>query len=241
MDNYNMATGPGRTYRYYPSSTAHSRPLYEFGFGLSLTTFHLTCRRHHPKEGKKRGRGGGGGEREGKDYPSLWYAFEREDDEIGRDGETVQRRQHGTGENGEIISEENILEEQEEEEEQVDEAMEDVNVFPLQFECLVKNTGERDGDAVVMVYHSTGEKIRAAADYPVPVSCSTFVCSVSFVFLSFFLSLSLSLSFPSFFLSFFLSLSLSLSLILVFLMFSTISTFSWTIFSPLLFSSFFII
>lgn len=157
MHNYHMATGPGRTYRYYPSARALSRPLYEFGFGLSLTTFHLTCRRHR-EEGKRRG--------ERKLASSLWYAFEREKGETEGEDEKVQRSLHGTGKKG-GIREEEISEED-------DEAMENVNYFPLTFECLVENTGARDGDAVVMVYHSAGETIRAAADYPVPVRWETF-------------------------------------------------------------------
>ena len=38
MTNYDMSQAPGRTYKYYTG-----KPLYEFGFGLSLTTFELEC------------------------------------------------------------------------------------------------------------------------------------------------------------------------------------------------------
>merc|ERR1719199_1641729 len=36
MVNYDMSAAPGRTYKYYQGS-----PLFNFGFGLSLTTFRL--------------------------------------------------------------------------------------------------------------------------------------------------------------------------------------------------------
>jgi len=38
MYNFNMTLSPGRTYRYYTGL-----PLFPFGFGLSLTTFSLSC------------------------------------------------------------------------------------------------------------------------------------------------------------------------------------------------------
>ena len=38
MTDFDMASGVGRTYRYYTG-----KPLYPFGFGLSYTQFHLTC------------------------------------------------------------------------------------------------------------------------------------------------------------------------------------------------------
>ena len=38
MTNYDMSKPPGRTYKYYQGT-----PLWPFGFGLSMTTFGLTC------------------------------------------------------------------------------------------------------------------------------------------------------------------------------------------------------
>eukprot|EP01052_Picozoa_sp_SAG31_P003185 SAG31_NODE_120_length_23892_cov_10.545623_14_plen_502_part_00 len=38
LNDFNMTTGPGRTYRYYKGN-----PLYEFGTGLSFTTFTFSC------------------------------------------------------------------------------------------------------------------------------------------------------------------------------------------------------
>ena len=38
MANYDMAKPPGRTYRYYTG-----KPLWDFGTGLSLTTFAMHC------------------------------------------------------------------------------------------------------------------------------------------------------------------------------------------------------
>ena len=35
--------GAPRRYKYYPSAAAQSTPLFEFGHGLSLTTFSMTC------------------------------------------------------------------------------------------------------------------------------------------------------------------------------------------------------
>ena len=39
----------------------------------------------------------------------------------------------------------------------------------LVVKCDVTNTGEREGDEVVMMFHSAGDAIRKAADYPVPL------------------------------------------------------------------------
>merc|ERR1719291_936181 len=36
MVNYDMSAAPGRTYKYY-----HGKPLFPFGYGLSLTTFQM--------------------------------------------------------------------------------------------------------------------------------------------------------------------------------------------------------
>jgi len=38
----------------------------------------------------------------------------------------------------------------------------------LQFSCQVGNTGSRDGDEVVQVYHSAGDDIRSKVNHPVP-------------------------------------------------------------------------
>merc|ERR1711959_658798 len=38
MTNYDMSKSPGRTYKYYTG-----KPLFEFGHGLSLTNFTVTC------------------------------------------------------------------------------------------------------------------------------------------------------------------------------------------------------
>ena len=40
MTDYNMSSAPGRTYRYYTG-----QPLFEFGHGLSYTTFVVACNR----------------------------------------------------------------------------------------------------------------------------------------------------------------------------------------------------
>jgi len=41
----NMTDAPGRTYRYYTGT-----PLYEFGYGLSYTTFEIKWISHEPKQ-----------------------------------------------------------------------------------------------------------------------------------------------------------------------------------------------
>ena len=90
MVNYDMSSTPGRTYRYYPTLDAKSKPLFEFGYGLSYTSFGLSCQ---------------------------------------------------SGENsGNIIT----------------------------VSCDVKNTGSREGDAVITVYHSASDHIRSTAIHPVP-------------------------------------------------------------------------
>ena len=95
MVNYDMSSNPGRTYRYYPTPAAKSKPLFEFGFGLSYTSFALACRRSSSSE----------------EY----------DDDV---------------------------------------------TFTVS--CDVENTGSREGDAVVMAYHSASESIRSTATHPVP-------------------------------------------------------------------------
>ena len=81
MTDYDMSSGPGRTYKYFPSEATKLRPLFPFGFGLSYTSFSLSCQIKHAGT-----------------YTAT---------------------------------------------------------------CQVKNTGDRDGDAVVLVYHSAGPAIRA--------------------------------------------------------------------------------
>ena len=93
MGNYDMSLPPGRTYKYYSG-----RPLFEFGSGLSLTTFSLDCHRL--------------------------------DQEAARGNSS------------------------------------------LAFSCDISNTGSRDGDEVLMAFHSAGQGIRAAAakaGHPVPI------------------------------------------------------------------------
>ena len=88
MTNYDMSKAPGRTYRYYTGT-----PLFEFGTGLSLTSFELSC---------------------------------------ARDERSASALAAGT-----VV-------------------------------CELANVGDREGDEVVMAYHSAGDEIRAAADHPVP-------------------------------------------------------------------------
>ena len=85
---YAMAHPPGRSYRYYTG-----KPLFEFGQGLSYTTFALAC--------------------------------------------TAPRLADGA----------------------------------YQLACEVRNTGTRDGDEVVQVYHAVGDAIRKAVTpvHPVPL------------------------------------------------------------------------
>merc|ERR1712034_71090 len=83
MTNYDMSKAPGRTYKYYTGT-----PLFEFGHGLSLTTFAMYC---------------------------------------------VQ------------------------------------TATKLTISCVLQNTGELDGDEVVMAFHSVGSTIRAKVDHPVPI------------------------------------------------------------------------
>lgn len=46
LSNYDMSAWPGRTYKYYSSGT----PLYEFGRGLSLTTFTIQCKQQQKQK-----------------------------------------------------------------------------------------------------------------------------------------------------------------------------------------------
>jgi hypothetical protein len=85
MTNFDMALPPGRTYRYYTG-----QPLFTFGYGLSYTTFSLSCK--------------------------------------NISGST-----------------------------------------PYTYSCTVTNTGNRDGDEIVMVYHSAGADIRKNAPHPIPL------------------------------------------------------------------------
>jgi len=84
MTDYDMSGGVGRTYKYYKG-----KPLFEYGTGLSYTTFAVAC---------SKAAGGGGG-----------------------------------------------------------------------VACDVTNTGDREGDEVVMMFHSAGDAIRRAATFPVPI------------------------------------------------------------------------
>ena len=93
MTNYDMARTPGRTYKYYPTSDAKSKPLYTFGYGLSYTTFILSCTKSSDRPGHR-----------------------------------------------------NLL----------------------TFTCVIKNTGEISGDAVVLVFHSASATVRDEAKHPVP-------------------------------------------------------------------------
>ena len=43
-----MSAYPGRTYKYYPSQPDLPAPLWKFGFGLSYTSFELTCQVAQP-------------------------------------------------------------------------------------------------------------------------------------------------------------------------------------------------
>jgi hypothetical protein len=85
ITNFDMSLPPGRTYRYYTGT-----PLFSFGYGLSYTTFSLSC--------------------------------------VNITGPTA-----------------------------------------YSYQCTVINTGNRDGDEIVMVYHSAGADIRKNASHPVPI------------------------------------------------------------------------
>jgi len=84
MTNYDMSKSPGRTYKYY-----QGEPLFEFGHGLSYTTFDLSC-----------------------------------DDSKDEDNS-------------------------------------------VKIKCSLSNSGDVDGDEVVMVFHSIGDNVDV--DHPVPI------------------------------------------------------------------------
>lgn len=86
LTDFSMSTSPGRTYRYYTGT-----PLWPFGYGLSLSTFDLSC------------------------------------------------------------------------------AMDMLPRTQFAVRCVVSNTGARDGDEVVLVYHRVGNDIRSKVDHPVPL------------------------------------------------------------------------
>jgi beta-glucosidase len=41
--------------------------------------------------------------------------------------------------------------------------------FTFKFTCTITNTGTREGDEVIQVYHKAGDDIRAKATHPVPL------------------------------------------------------------------------
>lgn len=83
-----MTKAPGRTYRYYTG-----KPLFEYGQGLSYTTFGMQCK------------------------CSAGVC----------------------------------------------------STPPMNFSCVVRNTGTVAGDEVVMVFHQAGDAMRKAADHPIPL------------------------------------------------------------------------
>lgn len=84
MTDYDMSSGVGRTYKFYKG-----KPLFEYGTGLSYTTFEVACSK-------------------------------------------------ASASGGDVA-------------------------------CDVTNTGTREGDEVVMMFHSAGAAIRRAASFPVPI------------------------------------------------------------------------
>merc|ERR1712045_746845 len=42
--------------------------------------------------------------------------------------------------------------------------------LPKTVACQLRNVGDREGDEVVMMYHSASEEVRAQAKHPVPIS-----------------------------------------------------------------------
>jgi len=41
--------------------------------------------------------------------------------------------------------------------------------LPKHYTCTVTNTGTRDGDEVILVYHAAGQQIRKSVPHPVPI------------------------------------------------------------------------
>lgn len=80
MTNYDMSFPPGRTYKYY-----QGKPLFPFGFGLSLTSFDFSC------------------SKAGEENPTLEYTFQCELHNTGNlDGEEVVQAYHSAVDIGKV-------------------------------------------------------------------------------------------------------------------------------------------